>query len=343
MPTTPIARPSSSEISAAHLRRAQHRGDRDKREQHDRQVGRRAEGHRESRDRRGERRQQDGADGAGDERADGRGGQRLRGSAGFGHLVALDRGDHRRRLARCVQQDRRGRAAVHAAVEDAREHDERRAGADVVGDGQQQRHRHRRADTRQHADGGAQQHSDHGVQQVHRRGGFGEPLQQPVEVVHLQNPVQDACGQRDSEPGVERVEAADRQHRADQRCCARSVCCPAPWRSRRRTARSAIAQPSGTTSTISATNNADQQADGAPVAGHVGIDVLAGIGLALGSARDRDRQHDRHHQQADADDDRKEPGPNGIHLGVTAGQRHARRRSGSAPTSTSTTQTTYCA
>ena len=48
----------------AQLRGAQHRGDRDQGEQHDRQVRRRAEGDREPRHRRGERRQQDGADGA---------------------------------------------------------------------------------------------------------------------------------------------------------------------------------------------------------------------------------------------------------------------------------------
>src|SRR6476620_12113958 len=30
-----------------------------------------------------------------------------------------------------------------------------------------------------------------------------------------ENPVQNACGQRDSEPGIERIEAADREHRPD--------------------------------------------------------------------------------------------------------------------------------
>ncbi len=50
--------------------------------------------------------QQHRADGARHERTDGRGGQRLRGPARLGHLVALDRGDHRRRFTRRVQQDR---------------------------------------------------------------------------------------------------------------------------------------------------------------------------------------------------------------------------------------------
>ena len=238
---------------AAQLRGAQHRGHRDEREQHDRQIGRRAQRHGEPRHRGREDHQQHGADGARDERSDGRGGQGLRGAAGFGHLVALDRGDHRGRLAGRVQQDRGGRPAVHAAVEDAGEHDERRAGADVVGDRQQQCHRHRRADAGQHADRGPQQHADHRVQQVHRRRGLPEPLEQPVEIFHLEDPVQYACGQRDSEPGIERVEAADRQHRPDNdiaqvMLAAQHVAAPA------NSSALVIAQPSGFTSTIRATN-----------------------------------------------------------------------------------------
>ena len=63
-------------------------------------------------------------------------------AAAPGHLEALDRGRHRRALARRVEQDRGRRAAVHAARVDAREEDE---GADrvveVERDRQQQRDR----------------------------------------------------------------------------------------------------------------------------------------------------------------------------------------------------------
>ena len=41
------------------------------------------------------------------------------------HLVAVDAGDDRARLARHVDQDRRGRAAILRAVVDAGEHDQR--------------------------------------------------------------------------------------------------------------------------------------------------------------------------------------------------------------------------
>ena len=50
---------------------------------------------------------------------------RRRRAALLRHLVAVETRDHRRRLARNAQQDRRGRAAVHRAVVDRREHDDR--------------------------------------------------------------------------------------------------------------------------------------------------------------------------------------------------------------------------
>ena len=70
-----------------------------------------------------------------------------------------------------VDQDRGGRAAIHAAVIDAREHDDRAARIELEGDRQQQCDRQRRADARQHPDGGAEQHADEREQQVHRLDG----------------------------------------------------------------------------------------------------------------------------------------------------------------------------
>src|SRR6201991_2231983 len=42
-----------------------------------------------------------------------------------------------------------------------------------------------------------------------------KPCSSQLKLSMSENPVQNACGQRDSEPGIERVEAADRQHDAD--------------------------------------------------------------------------------------------------------------------------------
>ena len=89
-----------------------------------------------------------------------------------------------------------------------------------------------------------------------------------------------------------------------------------------------MAQPSGSTSRIVATNSADQQADGAPVARHVRGRRPPPRRPRHRSARDRDRQDDRQHEQDDADDDREELRPNGIHLGEAARRASPRRRSG---------------
>ena len=59
-------------------------------------------------------------------------------AAGARHQVAFDGGHDRRALARRVQQDRRRRSAVHPAVVDAGEHDERLDRLQAEGHGQQQ-------------------------------------------------------------------------------------------------------------------------------------------------------------------------------------------------------------
>src|SRR5262252_7431159 len=105
-----------------------------------------AEPDRRRRDRRREEGHHHHTQGAGDERADRRDAERGAGAALSRHLVAVDAGHHRGGLAGNVQQDRRGRSAVHRAVEDRREHHhaaDRRHGERHR---QQQRQRGERAD-----------------------------------------------------------------------------------------------------------------------------------------------------------------------------------------------------
>ena len=66
--------------------------------------------------------------------------------------MAVERGDDRGRLARDVDQDRRGRAAVLRAVIDAGEHDHGGRRIEIEGQRQQHRDGRDRADARQHAD-----------------------------------------------------------------------------------------------------------------------------------------------------------------------------------------------
>src|SRR3546814_2228571 len=70
----------------------------------------------------GEEGERDRGDGAGDERSNGRRRQRRSAAPLAGHSVAVDRGDDAGALTRCVQQDRGGRAAIHAARTRSEEH-----------------------------------------------------------------------------------------------------------------------------------------------------------------------------------------------------------------------------
>ena len=73
------------------------------------------------------------------------------------HLVAVEAGDDRRGFARQVDQDRRGRAAILRAVEDAGQHDQAGHRLEVEGERQQHRDGGDRPDAGQHAD----QRADH--------------------------------------------------------------------------------------------------------------------------------------------------------------------------------------
>ena len=113
------------------------------------------------RERRRQRRDHDRRDGAGEERGERGDRQCGAGAPLTRHLVAVDAGDDRRRLARQVDEDRRRRAAVLRAVEDAGQHDQPRHRLEVERQRQQHRDRRDRADARQHAD----QRADQAAQQ----------------------------------------------------------------------------------------------------------------------------------------------------------------------------------
>ena len=83
-------------------------------------------------------RDDDGGDGAGEEGGDRRDGQGRAGAALLRHRMAVEAGDDRGRLARHVDEDRGGRAAILRAVEDAGQHDHRRGRLQAEGERQQQ-------------------------------------------------------------------------------------------------------------------------------------------------------------------------------------------------------------
>ena len=123
----------------------------DQAEHHEREVFGRPEQQREAGQRRTERRHQHRRHATGKERADR--GDRKRGARASlpRHLVTVESGDHGGRLARNVDQDRGGRAAVLRAVVDAGEHDQGAYRGQPEGDRQQHRDGRDRADARQHA------------------------------------------------------------------------------------------------------------------------------------------------------------------------------------------------
>ena len=148
-----------------HRAARQHHG-RDQAEHHQREILRRSEFQRHFGKRRGEIGHHQRRDAAGDERADRGDAERRPGAALARHLVAVERGDDRRRFTRDVDQDRRGRAAVLRAVIDAGQHDQRRRRTEVERERQQHRHRRHRTDAGQHADQRAEEAADEAIDEV---------------------------------------------------------------------------------------------------------------------------------------------------------------------------------
>src|SRR5262249_5329690 len=130
----------------------------------------------------------EGADRTGNERADGRGRERRAGAAVARHLVTLERRDDGGALARRVEQNRRGRAAIHRAIVNAGEKDECRGGLDLEGDRQEQRDGQRRAEARKDADGGAQRGAHQAPQEIHRSERDRKAVEKLREGIHLSCP-----------------------------------------------------------------------------------------------------------------------------------------------------------
>jgi hypothetical protein len=109
------------------------------------------------------------------------------------HRVAVERGRHRGRGARDVEQDGADRVAVLRAVVDAREQDQHRGGVEV----QRERDRDQdgdavdRADARQHADDRADEHADERDEQVDRLQGGLEPPMSDAKTSIREPPLED--------------------------------------------------------------------------------------------------------------------------------------------------------
>ena len=162
---------------------------------------------------------------AGDERADRRRRERGAGAPAPRHLVAFERGDDGGALARRVEQDRRGRAAVHGAVVDAGEQDEGGGRIDLEGDRQQQRDGQRRPEPRQHADRRADRDADQRPQQVDRRQRDREPAGEGGRASPSEEPLDQAAADIDAEHAGE-AEIGDRANTiADDGSRARSAGC----------------------------------------------------------------------------------------------------------------------
>nr|GAJ37124.1 hypothetical 31.6 kDa protein in TAR-I ttuC' 3'region [Bradyrhizobium sp. DOA9] len=172
-----------------HRNRLQHRplGQHHREDQakhHQREIFGRAERQCELRQGCAEQCDQDGRDAAGEERADRGDRQRGAGTPLLRHLVAVDGGHHRCRLAGYVDQDRRGRAAILRAVIDAGEHDQRAHRRQSEGDRQQHRDGRDGANTREHADQRADQGADQTHQKVDRSKRDGKAVSEVGKNIH---------------------------------------------------------------------------------------------------------------------------------------------------------------
>ena len=166
MPTMAIIRPKMADISARTSELAGETRDQGEAHEHQGEELGRAELEGQGGQRQGHQHQAHGGDSATDEGADGRDGQGSARPPLLGHLVALEAGDGRGRLAGDVHQHRGDGAAVHGTVVDGRQHDDGRGGVQDEGDGDQDGRAGGRPDPGQHADQGAQEAADHGEDQV---------------------------------------------------------------------------------------------------------------------------------------------------------------------------------
>ncbi len=136
---------------------------------HQREELRRSELERDLSKRRGKQGKDHRRHGSGKEGADGRRRQRHPGASLARHLVAVEGGDHGGRLARHIDQNRRGRTAVLRTIVDTGQHDQ--CGNRRQGEGDRQQHGDGccRAQARQDADQRAEKDAGQTVEQIHRR------------------------------------------------------------------------------------------------------------------------------------------------------------------------------
>ena len=139
---------------------------RDQAEHHQRKVLRRAELQRDFGERRRKQRDDHRGDASGEERADRRDAERGPRPALSGHLVAIEAGHDRRGLARNVDQNSGGRAAVLRAVIDPGKHDQRGSRVERESDRQQHGDGGHRPDAGQHADQRAEQTAHQTVENI---------------------------------------------------------------------------------------------------------------------------------------------------------------------------------
>ena len=83
-----------------------------------------------------------------------------------GHLIAIERGDHRGRLTGQVDQYRGGGTAVLRAVVNTCQHDQGRHRGQGIGGGQQHGDGRYWPNTGQNADQGAEQAAHQGIEQI---------------------------------------------------------------------------------------------------------------------------------------------------------------------------------
>ncbi len=141
--------------------------------------------------------EQNDRDGAADEGGNGRGHQRQAGAALQRQRSPVEGGGDRRRGARYPKRDRTDRAAIHRAVIDRGQKDDRRSRRHQEGDRQQDRHAVHRTQARHRADEQTQRDADDDQQQVDRL----QRLQQAAErssrismvLVSLPGPVGHLC------------------------------------------------------------------------------------------------------------------------------------------------------
>src|SRR5690606_33565702 len=128
--------------------------------------------------------QADCGDECSDEGADGGSGKRWTTASLTRHLVTFDCGHDGCSLTRRVQKNSSGGAAIHAAIVNTREHDQRARRIHAEGDRQKQGYCQGWPDAWQYADRSAEKDADGSKKQVHRRQCAAEAINEQAKYFH---------------------------------------------------------------------------------------------------------------------------------------------------------------